>query len=437
MHPSLTALSSPGSRFLWATGMEDTFVPQVRRGHRALDEYELIGHYEHWRQDLALAGDLGVHALRWGVPWYRVEPQPGKFDWHWTDEVLPYLVRDVGVLPIVDLMHYGCPLWLDQEFAHPDYPELVARYAHAFAERYRSLVSWYTPLNEPLINSIWCGKRGLWPPYLRGERGYVTVMMQLCRGIVRTVDALRSVDPASIMVHVEAAGMARAAQAHLRCIAEEEQARIFLSYDLITGCVGEAHPLFSWLIRHGASLAHLDELANRAVTLDVVGLNFYPQWSTVEFYADRDGRMAMRTVEKDGAGFAELLVAAYARYSTPVMVTETSAHGGRRMRSRWLHESIAAVKHVRERGIPVIGYTWFPMTTMVEWHYRFSLRPLEAYYVELGLYQLNRAGHGSRWNATPLVADLQRCIADTERSVGVLAGPGPAILPVSSVVAAV
>ena len=63
--------------FIWASGVEDTFVPQVKEGHRSLDEYHLMGHYEHWREDLALGRDLGVRALRWGVPWYRVEPLPG------------------------------------------------------------------------------------------------------------------------------------------------------------------------------------------------------------------------------------------------------------------------------------------------------------------------------------------------------------------------
>ena len=54
--------------FIWATGIEDTFVPQTRPGHRALDEYALMGHYEHWREDLALARDLGLQAIRWGCP---------------------------------------------------------------------------------------------------------------------------------------------------------------------------------------------------------------------------------------------------------------------------------------------------------------------------------------------------------------------------------
>ncbi len=78
---STIQLGPSSSDFIWASGIENTFVPQTRPGHRALDEYRLMGHYEHWREDLALARGLGLQALRWGVPWYRVEPLPGEFDW--------------------------------------------------------------------------------------------------------------------------------------------------------------------------------------------------------------------------------------------------------------------------------------------------------------------------------------------------------------------
>lgn len=115
--------------FIWAAGIEATFIPQTRAGLRALDEYELIDHYTHWREDLALAKSLGVQALRWGVPWYRIEPKAGEFDWRWTDQVIPYLVDDLKINPIIDLMHYGCPFWLEREFANPDYPQRVADYA--------------------------------------------------------------------------------------------------------------------------------------------------------------------------------------------------------------------------------------------------------------------------------------------------------------------
>ena len=182
--------------FLWATGIEDTFVPQSRPGHRALDEYQLMGHYEHWRQDLALVRDLGLKLVRWGVPWYRVEPfQPGAYDWSWTDQVIPYMVEELGIAPIVDLMHYGCPFWLRREFASPEYPAAVASYATAFAQRYRDQVHWYTPLNEPIVTALYCGQRGLWPPYLRSENGYVHILLQAIEGIIETSAALLSVNP--------------------------------------------------------------------------------------------------------------------------------------------------------------------------------------------------------------------------------------------------
>src|SRR5688572_31991127 len=52
--------------------------------------------------------------------------------------------------------------------------------------------SWYTPLNEPIINALMCGMRGLWAPYLKGDKGYIRVMMQLARGIIRTVQDRKS-----------------------------------------------------------------------------------------------------------------------------------------------------------------------------------------------------------------------------------------------------
>ncbi|HMJ08801.1 MAG TPA: family 1 glycosylhydrolase, partial [Pyrinomonadaceae bacterium] len=203
----LKSVTGSSKDFLWAAGIENTFVPQTRPGQRSLDEYELMGHYEHWREDLTLARGLGLRSMRWGVPWYKVEPESGRFDWSWTDQVIPFMVEDLKILPIIDLMHYGCPFWLDKEFANKDYPEFVARYSAAFAERYKSLLKWYTPLNEPIINSLMCGMRGLWPPYKKGDKGYIQIMLQLARGIQKTVKAIKSIDAESVMVHVEATGL--------------------------------------------------------------------------------------------------------------------------------------------------------------------------------------------------------------------------------------
>ena len=133
----------------FAVGIEDTFIPQVSPGLRSLDEYELTGHYDNWREDLDLAASSGASMIRYGIPWYRVNPGLDEWDWSWTDRVIERL-HAVDLTPIIDLMHYGCPLWLEREFANPDYPRRVAEYAARFAERYAA-VRFYTPMNEPLL----------------------------------------------------------------------------------------------------------------------------------------------------------------------------------------------------------------------------------------------------------------------------------------------
>jgi beta-glucosidase len=409
-------IGSAAREFIWASGIENTFIPQTRPGHRALDEYQLIGHYENWREDLSLAHDLGLQALRWGVPWYRVEPFPGEFDWRWTDQVIPFLVQELGITPIIDLMHYGCPFWLYKEFANHEYPTAVADYAAAFARRYKGLVSWYTPLNEPLINSLMCGRRALWPPYLRGDRGYIRLMLQLIKGILNTVEAIKEIDPQAVMVHVEAAGLSRAIREDLEVLALEDQRRGYLGYDLLTGSVTPDHPLFTWLVRNGAAADDLVEIVRRRISLDVVGLNFYPQWSTRQLYLDQKGQLAYRNVEQDGTGFAALISDYYARYQRPIMVTETSAFGPQEVRSRWLEGSLLVIKNLRGQGIPVHGYTWFPLFTMIDWRYRFGRGPVKDYLLELGLYRLN--GEGKRWQATPLAEQMRQYIEQPDNAVG-------------------
>lgn len=381
--------------FRWATGIEDTFVPQTRPGLRALDEYELMGHYQRWREDLQLARDAGARMIRWGIPWYRVEPERGQFDWSWTDQVLPYMVQELGLEPILDLMHYGTPSWLKRSFVEPAYPDAVAAYARAVAERYGHLLRYYTPLNEPVVNALMCGRRGVWPPYLRGDRGLLAVGMALAKGIVKTVQAIKEVDPRAVMVHVEAASLTRAAHEELEVLVAEYRQRDYLFLDLVSGRVTGQHPLLGWLLSNRVSWNDLRFLSEHAIALDVVGVNFYPQWSTRQLAFNAQGRLQSQICERDGAGFAELIGGFWERYRAPLMITETSAKQGITIKRRWLETSVAAIGRLRDQGVPVLGYTWFPLFTMVDWRYRSGTGPRNDYLIELGLYESEIGADGS------------------------------------------
>ena len=106
--------------FEWLAGIEDTFItaPSPKTG-RTLDEYELTEHYARWLEDLDLFAELGLKAVRYGIPWHRVNPAPGTWDFTWADKPLERLL-ELGIQPVVDLVHYGLPAWIDGAYLQCD-----------------------------------------------------------------------------------------------------------------------------------------------------------------------------------------------------------------------------------------------------------------------------------------------------------------------------
>lgn len=407
--------------FWWATGMEDSFItaPWPATG-RTLDEYELTGHYERWHDDLALMGQLGVTVARYGIPWHRIQPEPDRWDWDFADRSLGRLL-DLGIDPIVDLVHYGLPPWLGGAFLDPRYPDRVADYAARVAQRFHGRIRWYTPLNEPRITAWYCGRLGWWPPFARGWSGFVKVMLAVCRGIVTTVRALHAVDPEIVAVHVDATDLYLTDDPELRDEAERRQAIVFLALDLVAGRVSRDHPLYDWLMANGAGEGELAALAERPIDLPLVGLNLYPMFTQKRLKRDARGRLRI-VLEPAGGDLVETLGRLYfERYGRPLMITETAAMGSLERRGRWLASSVAAVKRLRAAGIPMVGYTWWPMFSLVAWAYRQGRRPVEDYIVHMGLWDLRPGeGGGLAPVETPLVDAFRELAAGGTAAVGPL-----------------
>jgi beta-glucosidase len=374
-------------KLVFAVGIEDTFVPQQALGLRALDEYELTQHYDRWGQDLQLAADTGARMIRYGLPWYRINPEPGVFRWDWLDSVVDKL-EELSLTPIVDLMHYGTPLWLDNQFLNEAYPEAVAEYAGRVAERYGQRLPLYTPLNEPLINAMFCGEDGRWPPYLKGHDGFVKLVRALSRGIVATQRAVhQAASGQAVFVHVEATFRF---EGKVDLAAEEVQLlrdRCFLVEDLITGRVGDDHPLAGYLTRGGLQDSDFAWFRENTAQPDIMGINYYPHLSTWEYSSEEPRRPRRRKIV-GGEGLEELVHAFVERYRCPVFVTETSIAGSAEKRRAWLEESVALCRALVRRGVPLVGYTWWPLFDLIDWDYRESLDPVENFLVPMGLYDL-------------------------------------------------
>lgn len=392
----------------FALGVEDTFIPQTPFGERVLDEYELTQHYHFWREDLGLAAEAGASMVRWGIPWYRVNPAPGVWDWSWTDRVAERFA-ELGLTAIVDLMHYGTPTWLDNEFVNASYPQRVAEYAVAVAERYRGTFDVFTPLNEPLLNALYCGQYGYWPPYLRGHDGFVHLVRALARGVVLTQHGIAEVNPDATFVHVEASSRFTGPEgdeiAYLRH-------RGYLFEDLVTGRVDDDHPLAGYLAEHRFGDDALDWFRAHPAVPDVMGVNYYPGVSSEHVVPGdrRDGSPARprEKVDEGARGLVGVLTGFAERYGRPVMLTETASGGTVDERVAWLDASVACVRDLRAGGLPVVGYTWWAVVDWFAWDWRDGAGPLEDLRVPFGLWSLVPDGAGVLRRERTALADRFR-----------------------------
>jgi beta-glucosidase/6-phospho-beta-glucosidase/beta-galactosidase len=404
--------------FLWATGIEDTFIPQARPGLRAMDQYELTQHYKLWKRDLDRVAETGVKALRWGIPWYRVQPARDRWDWEWTDKALDYLVNVKEIVPILDLMHYGTPLWLDNSFINASYPQHVSAYTQKVIERYKSLIGYYTPLNEPMVNADFCGNKAEWPPYLSGDDGYVKLTLALAKGIVLATQAIKAEQPDAVTVQVEAFWHTFTNDSSLTERVARDNARQYLCFDLATGRVNEEYVLGNYLCSHGMTNMDMNWFREQAVKFDILGVNFYP-WSYTELKQSPNGSVRPVTSDPSGDRIGIVLREVHKRYQMPMMITETSAKGDVSRRARWMDETIAAVRALRVQGLPILGYTWFPLFSMIDWEYRRGRRPLRDYLLHLGLYDSEFDSQGVlRRHKTTLVQRYRQHITAPMPGIG-------------------
>ena len=420
---TLDRLLEPAA-FEWLAGIEDTFItaPSPKTG-RSLDEYELTGHYERLDADLALFAELGVRSVRYGIPWHRINPKRDVWDFEWADRPLERLL-ELGIQPVVDLVHYGLPRWIEGSYLNPDYPEHVAEFAGRIAERFRGRIHTYTPLNEPRVTAWYCGRIGWWPPFGRSWRGFVQVMLGVARGIVRTVERLRDVDPEIVDVHVDATDIYEARTPELAAEAAKRQEIVFLALDLVCGRLQPGHPLFEWVLANGASRDDLDWFASHALRPSIVGINLYPLFSEKQLVRGSNGDLRIR-MRYAPATIIDRLADLYSqRYPCPIFISETASEGSIRRRRRWLDDSNAATARVRARGVPLVGYTWWPLFALLTWGYREGRKPPADYLKQMGLWDLRASEHGLQRERTPLVDRFRELVRGGAAEVGLLGGQG-------------
>src|SRR3954464_7946703 len=216
---------------MFATGIENS-IPTIDHGKTRIDQMEVCGHYDRWREDFDCVQEIGINFLRYGPPIYRTYLGPNKFDWEFTDLTFAELKRR-DITPIVDLCHFGLPDWLGN-FQNPDFPELFAAYAKAFATRF-PWVQLYTPVNEMFICARFSALYGWWNEQLSDDRAFVRALTNIVKANVLAMHAILKIRPDAIFVQSESSEYFHAENPRAIKSAEIMNAKRFLSLDFNYG----------------------------------------------------------------------------------------------------------------------------------------------------------------------------------------------------------
>ena len=379
---------------LWG-GVECT---HNRVGDRYFDQLDRTGHAARI-DDLDRFAALGLRALRYPVLWERVAPRGVKgADWSWPDTRLARL-RSLGVEPIAGLVHHGSGP-SHTSLLDPAFPELLARYAGAVAERYPWLRR-YTPINEPLSTARFSGLYGHWYPHGRDDLTWGRVLLTECRAVALAMRAIRRVNPDAQLVQTEDLGKTYGTPT-LAYQAAFENERRWLSFDLLCGRVDPQHRMWEHLRSVGIDERNLAWFLDNPCPPDLLGINYYI--TSERFLDERLDRYpahthggngkhryadveAVRVLEDGPAGLAPLLADAWERYRLPMAITEAHLGDNPDEQRRWLLDVWDAAQETRQAGVDLRALTIWSLLGAYDWD---SLVTRDRGHYEPGVFDVRR-----------------------------------------------
>jgi len=389
-----------GNKFMFATGIENSY-PNIKLPDgsiKRIDEMEKCGHYDKWSLDFELTSDMGISFLRYGPPYYKTHTAPGQYDWHFTDDTF-HKLKELNITPIVDLCHFGVPDWMGN-FQNPEFPELFAEFAGAFAHRF-PYIKLYTPVNEIFITAMFSAQYGWWNECLSDDRAFVTALKHLCKANVLAMHAILKARPDAIFIQSESSEYFHPMRPEVQKLANFLNQKRFLSLDLTYGYPIKVS-MYEYLLENGMSKEEYHWFERNQVSAHCIMGNDY--YATNEHLVLPNG-----TTRSAGEifGYYTITHQYFSRYRLPIMHTETNMKAPNSV--EWLWKEWANLHRLIQDGVPVVGFTWYSLTHQMDWDT--ALREDNNRVHEVGLYDLDR-------NIMPVGNAYRRLIQQWQDIVG-------------------
>ena len=360
---------------LWG-GMECTIN---RVGENFQDQLEYAGYYQR-ENDLEEFARLGIRSFRFPILWEKHQPERDtQIDWSFAQRNLDKL-RSLNIVPIAGLLHHGSgPAFT--HLADEIFPELFANYAEQVAARFPFL-EYFTPVNEPLTTARFSGLYGLWYPHKKNDASFARMIVNQAKATVLAMTAIRKINPDAKLVQTEDLGKVLSTD-KLQYQANFENARRWLTYDLLCGKLSEKHRMWKYLVRYGIKAHELKFFQDNKCPPDIIGCNYY---ITSERYLDHETQYyprsviggnkkhryadveAIRVQHNKPWGLKTLVREVWERYQLPIAITEVQLHCHRDDQMRWFQQSWNNVVELKNEGIDIRAITAWALLGAFGWN---------------------------------------------------------------------
>ncbi len=320
------------------------------------------GHFDRYRQDFALAKELGHNAHRFSIEWSRIEPRPGFIDpaaiAHYR-AVLQEL-RRLEIEPLVTLWHFTNPIWVARRggWRNRETVDLYGRYVMAVVRELGDLVTYWVTVNEPTVYSSLSHLSGYWPP----EQKNVAAAWLVIRNFVQAHQLAYQI------IHRHNPG-----------------AKVGAANNLSYFTPANPHsPLDRGLVMFGKFWHNQWWLDQTYLAQDFIGLNYYfhhslkfkfsnwRNWFRPESEATMPKNDLGWAINPPGLGH---LLDFLAKYNRPIIITENGlADATDLKRARYIRDHVAQIDAALRRHIRVHGYIHWSLLDNFEWHEGFTPR---------------------------------------------------------------
>lgn len=347
----------------WAKAAEEGKVPKAGRSG---------DHFNRFKEDFALAKELGHNAHRFSVEWARIEPEEGKF----SEEAIRHYqavlrnLQEHNLEPFITLWHFTLPLWFSESggWLREDAPEIFARYCAFVVDNLGDQCEHFSTINEPNVYATHSYIYGAWPPFARCRILWKKIGNVDGTSEGKSTEARFANFFRYFRVTKQLARGHRLAYEAIKAKNERVKVSVVKHVHYFYANQNPFNKIRAKLMQYLQTQKFMDSVIDRC---DEIGLNFYRSTMYGDGRKHTYTDMGWKIVPEDIYGALKLL----AHYEKPIFIAEAGlADENDTNRESYIKTQVKSVWQAIEEGVDVRAHLYWSLLDNYEWAHGYEKR---------------------------------------------------------------